>query len=188
MRRTLAAALLLTGLAFFAHAQAPQQQQVVAHTNLKVGDMAPDFTLPDDAGHQVHLADFRGKKTVILAFYVLAFTGGWTKELQGYQSGIDSGKIDLDDTAVFGISVDRQPSNAAFAEKIGVKFLLLSDWKMDVMKAYGIYNEQRQFANRTTFVVDKEGKIQHIEEGTSAVDPAKAIDMCLALHKKDAPK
>ncbi len=45
-------------------------------TVLKVGDKAPDFTLPDQNGHMVHLADFRGKKNVILAFYVLAFTGG----------------------------------------------------------------------------------------------------------------
>jgi len=55
---------------------APPQNRTIAHTNLKVGDMAPDFTLPDNAGHQVKLSDFRGKKNVILAFYVLAFTGG----------------------------------------------------------------------------------------------------------------
>jgi len=55
---------------------APAQSRTIAHTNLKVGDMAPDFTLPDNAGHQVKLSDFRGKKNVILAFYVLAFTGG----------------------------------------------------------------------------------------------------------------
>ena len=45
-------------------------------TNLKVGDMAPDFSLPDTTGKQVKLSDFRGKKNVVLAFYVLAFTGG----------------------------------------------------------------------------------------------------------------
>ena len=56
-------------------AQQPQNR-TIAHTNLKVGDMAPDFTLPDNANHQVKLSDFRGKKNVILAFYVLAFTGG----------------------------------------------------------------------------------------------------------------
>jgi len=55
---------------------APQQNRTIAHTNLKVGDMAPDFTLPDNTGKQVKLSDFRGKKNVILAFYVLAFTGG----------------------------------------------------------------------------------------------------------------
>lgn len=48
----------------------------VAHTNLKVGDMAPDFTLPSTAGGTVKLSDFRGQKNVVLAFYVFAFTGG----------------------------------------------------------------------------------------------------------------
>ncbi len=55
-----------------------------------------------------------------------------------------------------------------------------------VSKAYGILNDQYEFANRTTFVVDKEGTIQHIEEGNSAVDPTGAIDICLNLHKKQA--
>ncbi len=63
--------------AMIAGGYAPAQQRgAVAHTNLKVGDVAPDFTLPDNTGKQVKLSDFRGKKNVILAFYVLAFTGG----------------------------------------------------------------------------------------------------------------
>lgn len=49
---------------------------VARAAELKVGDKAPDFTLPDQNGHKVHLADFQGKKSVVLAFYVLAFTGG----------------------------------------------------------------------------------------------------------------
>jgi thioredoxin-dependent peroxiredoxin len=92
----------------------------------------------------------------------------------------------VNDTAVFGISIDAPPSNAAFAEKIGVKFLLLSDMKREVSKAYGILNEEAQFASRTTFVVDKEGKIQHIQEGGSAIDPTNAIDICTTLHKKES--
>ena len=55
------------------YAQQPQQQLV---TKVKIGDMAPDFTLPDHTGKQVKLSDFRGKKNVVLAFYVLAFTAG----------------------------------------------------------------------------------------------------------------
>jgi hypothetical protein len=55
---------------------AQQPQQAVATTNLKVGDVAPDFALPDQNGTPVKLSDFRGKKNVVLAFYVLAFTGG----------------------------------------------------------------------------------------------------------------
>jgi peroxiredoxin len=167
---------------------APPQNRTIAHTNLKVGDMAPDFTLPDNTGKQVKLSDFRGKKSVILAFYVLAFTGGWTKELQGYQAGIDNKKIDLNDTAVFGISIDAPPSNGAFAKQIGVSFPLLSDMKRDVSKAYGILNDQNFFANRTTFVVDREGKIQHIVEGGSAISPDSAIDMCTSLKPKEVGK
>lgn len=62
--------------AMLAGGVAPARQGNVAHTNLKVGDMAPDFTLPDNTGKPVKLSDYRGKKNVILAFYVLAFTGG----------------------------------------------------------------------------------------------------------------
>jgi peroxiredoxin len=54
----------------------PAQQDAIAKTNLKVGDIAPDFTLPSDKWETVKLSDFRGKKNVVLAFYVLAFTGG----------------------------------------------------------------------------------------------------------------
>lgn len=57
-------------------AQAQDQQPAIATTNLKVGDMAPDFTLPSNQNTSVSLSSFRGKKNVILAFYVLAFTGG----------------------------------------------------------------------------------------------------------------
>ena len=54
----------------------PPPQPAIAHTSLKVGDMAPDFTLRSDQNATVKLSDYRGKKDVILAFYVLAFTGG----------------------------------------------------------------------------------------------------------------
>jgi cytochrome oxidase Cu insertion factor (SCO1/SenC/PrrC family) len=90
MTRRLPALLLLVACAPLAHAQQPsaspqaaspqaakpQAPPAAPKTNLKVGDAAPDFTLPDTKGQPVHLADFRGKKNVILAFYVLAFTGG----------------------------------------------------------------------------------------------------------------
>lgn len=70
---SLLAALLLAGLA---PAVASPRQEKIAHTNLKVGDMAPDFTLLDNKWQPVHLSDYRGKKNVVLAFYVLAFTEG----------------------------------------------------------------------------------------------------------------
>jgi cytochrome oxidase Cu insertion factor (SCO1/SenC/PrrC family) len=63
---------LLLALGIIANAQRPTPPK----TNLKVGDAAPDFTLPSTAGEKVKLSDFKGKKNVVLAFYVLAFTGG----------------------------------------------------------------------------------------------------------------
>jgi len=70
-------ALLLTGLFALPAAQAQQPPMPqIAHTFLKVGDVAPDFTLRSDKGETVKLSDYRGKKDVVLAFYVLAFTGG----------------------------------------------------------------------------------------------------------------
>ncbi len=75
MKRAVPALLVLACLLAPAlHAQ--QQPPAIAHTNLKVGDIAPDFTLPDQNRKPVKLSDFQGKKNVILAFYVLAFTGG----------------------------------------------------------------------------------------------------------------
>jgi cytochrome oxidase Cu insertion factor (SCO1/SenC/PrrC family) len=77
----LAAAALLLGAAHLGRAAnhpgaAQEEKPKVAHTNLKVGDVAPDFTLLDNHWKPVHLSDFRGKKNVVLAFYVLAFTEG----------------------------------------------------------------------------------------------------------------
>jgi len=86
---------------------------------------------------------------------------------------------------VFGISVDSFAANAEFAKKIGVSYPLLSDFKREVSKLYGILNEEQQFARRTTFVVDKQGIIQHIEEGAGAIDPTGAITMCSTLKKKE---
>ena len=73
MKRTL---FLITAIAAFAIAALGQAPPAPPATHLKVGDTAPDFTLTDTSGKPVKLSDFRGKKSVVLAFYVLAFTGG----------------------------------------------------------------------------------------------------------------
>ena len=69
-----------------------------------------------------------------------------------------------------------------------MSFQLLSDVSRKVNKDYGIWNDDRQFVSRTTFLVDKQGVIQHIEDGRSAVDTTGTVTMCTSLKKKAEPK
>ena len=90
--------------------------------------------------------------------------------------------------------MDSPAANAAFAKQISVKFPLLSDMNKKMMKDYGILkgydvqNETYQWAQRANIVIDKNGVIQHIVEGDSAVDPNTAMSVCTVLHKKQAAK
>jgi peroxiredoxin len=104
--------------------------------------------------------------------------------MKAYQA--DSAKFDSTDTQIFGLSMDSLPSNREFAQKIGVTFPILSDWTRQVVKEYGIYDSAKSdYAGRATFVIDKDGIIQHIKEGNDAVDPTSAEDTCNILsHKK----
>ena len=101
----------------------------------------------------------------------------------GYQAGI--AKFEGVDTQVFGISTDNTPSQKEFVTKLNLSFPLLSDFsKREVSAAYGVLIASAGVANRATFVIDKEGKIQHIEEGSGAIDPTGAETACSRLHKK----
>ena len=101
-----------------------------------------------------------------------------------YQAGI--AKFEGVETQVFGISTDNIPSQKEFSDKLKLTFPLLSDFaKRQVTAAYGVLFPDRGFANRATFVIDKEGKIQHIEEGSAAIDPTGAETACNRLaHRK----
>jgi len=156
--------------------------QAPPKTHLKVGDLAPDFTLPSTGGKPVTLSEFRGKKNVVLAFYPAAFTGGCTKEMTSY--GANLAKFEGLDTQVFGVSTDNSPSQRVFGEQTGAKFPMLSDFlQRKVSKDYGVLMEARGLANRATFVIDREGKITYIEEGQSAVDISGAETACSRLKK-----
>jgi mycoredoxin-dependent peroxiredoxin len=85
---------------------------------------------------------------------------------------------------VLGISVDSSPANRAFAKQEEINFPLLSDFRRTVSKEYGILNEERGFANRATFVVDKNGVIRHIELGKEAIDPSGAGAACDLLERR----
>jgi peroxiredoxin len=100
----------------------------------------------------------------------------------------------MTDTAVFGVSMDSPAANAAFAKQINIKFPLLSDMNRKMLTSYGILKnydvqgEGYQWALRANIVIDKDGVIQHIEGGDSAVDPNTAESVCLDLHRKQSTK
>ena len=101
--------------------------------------------------------------------------------MKAYQAGIE--KFTGADTQVFGLSTDNVPSLRVFAEQTGASFPLLSDFKdRSVAKAYGILMPSG-VANRATFVVDMDGKIVHIEEGSAAIDPTGAEQACSRIKK-----
>ena len=84
-----------------------------------------------------------------------------------------------------GVSVDSQFANKAYAEQIGVTFPLLSDFTREITTKYGILNDKFPVAHRTTFVIDKDGVIQHIDREKDALDPSGAGAACSLLeHRK----
>jgi peroxiredoxin len=127
------------------------------------GDVAPDFTADSTSGSAVTLSSYRGKRNVLLAFFPLAFTGTCTKELVCFTEDFDqfAGK----GVEILPISVDATPSLREFKNKLHMQTDLLSDFKRDISRAYGVLNEERFFANRAYFLVDKEGKVRwsHVE-------------------------
>ena len=128
-----------------------------------VGEPAPDFTLPS-TGTDVTLSSFRGKSNVLIAFFPLAFTGTCTAELNSFSENLD--KFSHTDTMVLPVSVDMVPSLKEFRAKEKMKVHLLSDFKRDVSRAYGVLDDVKFHAKRSYFLVDKAGNLRwsHVEE------------------------
>ena len=85
------------------------------------------------------------------------------------------------DTQILGVSVDSSPSNKRFADDLKLTFPLLSDFKRTVTQQYGILDEQRSTALRTTYVIDKQGIVRSIQQGAESIDPSGAGQMCTVL-------
>jgi peroxiredoxin len=190
---TLVASSLVAALA---QAPAPTTQAPPPPPSVKVGDPFPDFTLnylapPPSTSTDgrptstaVRLSDFRGKQNVVLAFFPAAFSPGCTREMTSYRDAAKN--FNSAGVAVFGVSVDSTWANKAFRDQIGLDFPILSDFKKDVSRQVGILDEQSGMSRRTTFVVDTEGIVRHIEQGSTAIDPTGAYAACTLLRKKPA--
>jgi peroxiredoxin len=156
--------------------------------SVKVGQAAPDFTaryMTMENGRPsfkpVKLSDYKGQKNVVLAFFPAAFSPGCTNEMAKYQE--TSGQFNANNTVILGMSVDSTWANAAFADKLGVKFPILSDANREISKSYGVWNEQGLVANRSTFVIDTKGVVQKEFIATEALDPAKSLEACALLKE-----
>jgi peroxiredoxin len=121
---------------------------------------APDFDLPNQYGEHVRLSDFRGVKPVALVFYPLAFSGVCTGELCELRDNLDL--FTENGVELLGISVDSKATLRAWAEHEGFRFQLLADfWPHGaVAKEYGVFLEEKGYANRATFVIDTRGVIR----------------------------
>lgn len=125
-----------------------------------VGDVAPDFELNDQNGNLVRLSTFRGSKNVVVFFYPRASSPGCTAEAcsfrDQFEDFVDAG------AEVIGISTDPVDAQAAFASHNRLPFTLLSDTNGDVTKAFGVPNWMGMLPGRTTYVIDRDGVVQHV--------------------------
>ena len=132
-------------------------------TRLSPGDTAPDFTLGDDQGRQVSLADLRGGK-VIVYFYPAAMTPGCTKQACDFSDSLES--LQSAGYTVLGISPDKPEKLAKFRERDGLTITLLSDPDKEVLGAWGAFGEKQMYGKtvqgviRSTFVIDEDGKVE----------------------------
>jgi peroxiredoxin len=147
---------------------------------------APDFDLPNQFGEHVRLSDFRGRRPVALVFFPLAFSSTCTGELCALRDNLNMFKDH--GVELIGISVDSKAALRSWAEQEGYDFTLLADfWPHGaVAKEYGVFLEEKGFANRATFVIDETGIIRasfitapgqarSVEEYRAALDEVRPV-------------
>ncbi len=132
---------------------------------LAVGDKAPELSLPDQHGKTVTLKSFKARQ-IVLYFYPKDDTPGCTKESCDFRD-VES-QILRAEGVIVGVSLDGKESHQKFIKKFGLPFPLLSDEDASISKAYGVYKEKNMYGKkywgieRSTFVIDADGKLKAI--------------------------
>jgi peroxiredoxin Q/BCP len=149
----------------------------------QVGAKAPGFTALDDRGEQVSLDDFKGR-VVVLYFYPKDDTPGWTIEACSFRDAFP--RFEGLDAVILGVSADSVKKHASFKAKYKLPFTLVSDQDHAICEAYGVWKQKSMFGkkymgiDRTTFVIDRKGKIAAVFEKVSiaghADEVAKAVE------------
>ena len=142
--------------------------------SLIIGDLAPDFSLPNQFGETVTLSSFRGVKPVVVVFYPLSFSGVCTGELCEIRDNFD--RFANEDVELLAISVDSKYVQKVFAEHEGYKFSVLADFWPHGKTAqdYGVFLEEHGIANRGTFVINKDGVL--VAKFVTAPGQARSLD------------
>lgn len=148
--------------------------------NVKVDELAPDFTLPDQDGLSVTLSSYRGKSNVVLFFYPKDFSPGCTTQAchfrDAYEDFTDLG------AEVLGVSGDSVESHKKFLDEYMFPFRLLSDVRGKVRKLYGAFKGFGLLPGRYTFIIDKQGVVKYIF--TSEVNMKRHIDESLRILRE----
>ena len=149
---------------------------------LQTGMKAPEFTLKDQHGEEIRLADFLGKK-VVLYFYPKDNTPGCTRQACAFAEAYEAFKAQ--DIAVIGVSKDSVASHVKFAQKFELPFTLLSDPELQAIEPYGVWQEKKMCGKtcmgvvRTTFIIDENGMIEKVMPKVKPDTNAAEILACL---------
>ena len=144
----------------------------------EIGEPAPDFTATTNAGEQISLSSLRGKK-VVLYFYPRDNTPGCTQEACDFRDRAEA--LAAKDAVVLGVSTDTVKSHQGFKAKHSLPFTLLADPDKELVSAYGVYREKKQYGRsfmgtvRTTFVIDEEGVIANVFNSVKVNGHADAV-------------
>lgn len=153
-------------------------------TRLEPGDLAPAFTLDDQDGSALSLADLRGRRTVVF-FYPAAMTPGCTREACDFRDSVES--LRAADIEVIGISRDDEAKLRRFREQEQLTYPLLSDPDHAVHEAYGAWGEKMNYGKtvegviRSTFVIDADGRIEHALYNVKATGHVARVRTLLGL-------
>jgi len=146
---------------------------------VRVGDKAPDFSLPNQVGDVVSLRDFEGRKNVVLYFYVKDFTIGCTAETRKF--GEDYEEFKKIGAEIIGVSSDTVETHGSFASECHAPFLLLSDRGARVRSLYGVEASLGLIPGRVTYIIDKNGIVRHIF--SSQLNPRRHVKEALETLK-----
>ena len=154
---------------------------------VRVGDVAPDFTLPDHAGRSVRLRDLIGERTVVLYFYPKDETPGCTLEARAFRDSYE--RFTAEGAEVVGVSSDSVRSHRRFAARHDLPFLLLSDKDGVVRERYGVEKTLGLLPGRVSYVIDRSGVVRHVYSSQlfATRHSRAALDVLQRLRGQRAP-